>query len=51
MKKRQMNRYLTVGLILTVLVAGLIVLGLFWTPYDPSAMAVGGKFEAPLCAI
>lgn len=47
MKQKTMNGYLIAGLILTVLMATLMLVGLFWTPYDPSAMAVGGKFEAP----
>ena len=50
MKKKTTNLYLTAGLILFGLVAGLILLGTFWTPYDPSAMSVGGKFEAPSMA-
>ena len=32
------NRYLQIGLAITGLVTVLAVLGLFWTPYDPSAM-------------
>ena len=50
MKKRTSNVYLTVGLILFGLVAGLILLGTFWTPYDPAAMSVGGKFDPPSAA-
>ena len=40
------NRFLTAGLVLTGLVAGLIVTGFFWTPFDPSAMSAG-KFLPP----
>ena len=36
MKKK--NTFLRVGLVLTALVVGFIVLGLFWTPYSPNAM-------------
>ena len=36
MKKK--NPFLRVGLVLTALVVGFIVLGLFWTPYSPNAM-------------
>jgi len=36
MKKK--NAFLRVGLVLTALVVGFIVLGLFWTPYSPNAM-------------
>jgi peptide/nickel transport system permease protein len=46
MKKR--NGYLTAGLILTGCMTALILLGFFWTPYDPAAMSGGaGKFQAP----
>jgi len=46
MKKRR-NGCLTVGLILVACMAALILLGCFWTPYDPTAMAVGPKFDPP----
>ena len=36
MKKK--NTFLRVGLVLTALVVGFIVLSLFWTPYSPNAM-------------
>ena len=32
------NRYLQIGLAITGVITVLAVLGLFWTPYDPSAM-------------
>ena len=35
---RRQNGYLTAGLILAGLTAALIVLGFFWTPWDPNAM-------------
>lgn len=47
---RRMNGYLKAGLLLTGFLAALIILGYFWTPYDPTAMAVGPKFEAPALA-
>lgn len=47
---RRMNGYLRAGLILTGFLTALIILGYFWTPYDPTAMAVGPKFEAPTLA-
>lgn len=47
---RRMNGYLRNGLILTGFLTALIILGYFWTPYDPTAMAVGPKFEAPTLA-
>ena len=37
---RRQNGYLTAGLILAGLTAALIVLGFFWTPYDPNAMSM-----------
>ena len=50
MKKRVMNGYLLAGLLLTAFAAALILMGLFWTPYDPQAMAVGPKFDPPSLA-
>lgn len=47
---RRMNGYLKAGLLLTGFLTALIILGYFWTPYDPTAMAVGPKFEAPALA-
>lgn len=44
--KRQ-NGFLTAGLVLTCLMAALILLGFFWTPWDPNAMAAGPKFAGP----
>ena len=41
------NGYLAAGLILTSVLAALILLGTFWTPYDPSAMSTGPKFDSP----
>lgn len=45
--KLRMNPYLKAGLILTGVLAGLIVLGFFWTPYDPAAMSGSEKLLAP----
>ena len=45
MKRR--NWFLVAGLLLTGLLAALLLLGLFWTPYDPNAMAAGPKFGGP----
>ena len=47
---RRGNALLTAGLILTCLLAGLILLGFFWTPYAPNAMAAGPKFAGPSLA-
>ena len=45
MKRR--NGFLTAGLLLTCVLAALILLSFFWTPYDPNAMAAGPKFDPP----
>ena len=45
--KKRMNGYLRVGLIMAGFMVALVIVGAFWTPYDPNAMAVGGKFESP----
>lgn len=46
----RMNGYLKAGLLLTGFLAAVILLGYFWTPYDPTAMAVGPKCEGPTLA-
>ena len=45
--KRAKNSCLTAGLVLTGILAALILLGFFWTPHDPNAMAAGPKFDPP----
>ena len=50
MKQKKLNGYLTAGLILAGVTVALIVLGAFWTPYDPDAMSVGAKFDPPSLA-
>jgi len=47
--KRRADPCLVAGLILVGVLTGLILLGHFWTPWDPTAF-VGGKFEAPSLA-
>lgn len=47
---KRMNGYLQAGLLLTGFLAAVILLGYFWTPYDPTAMAVGPKTGAPSLA-
>lgn len=42
-----MNRYLKAGLFLTVLLTLLILLGVFWTPFDPDAMSGSEKLLSP----
>ena len=43
---RQKNWYLTIGLVLTACMLAFTALGLFWTPYAPSAMSAPDR-EAP----
>ena len=45
MKKR--NPYLTAGLVMTGILTALIVMGVFWTPYDPTAISGSAKLSAP----
>ena len=45
--KKKHNGYLIAGLILTGCVALMILVGFFWTPYDPAAMMTGPKYDAP----
>lgn len=45
--KKKMNGWLLAGLILTGTLLFLIVLGFFWTPYDPAAMSGSEKLLAP----
>lgn len=45
--KQTMNGYLRAGLILTGVLTALILLGFFWTPFDPAAMSGSEKFLSP----
>ena len=49
MKKRWMNPYLTAGLVITGLMLAVILVGIFWTPYSPTAMKYG-RFQPPSAA-
>ena len=42
-----MNRYLCAGLVISGILAAMIVVGFFWTPYDPTAMSGSEKFLPP----
>lgn len=44
---KKTNGYLRAGLLLAGVLAALILLGFFWTPYDPNAMNGGEKFLGP----
>ena len=46
MKRRHLNPYLTAGLVITVLMIAVTVIGIFWTPYAPTAMKYG-RFQPP----
>lgn len=48
MKKR--NTYLIAGAVMMLALTALILLGLFWTPYDPNAMDAAAKFSPPSLA-
>lgn len=45
--KRSLNPYLWAGLVLTGFLAALILLGFFWTPFDPSAISGSEKLLGP----
>ena len=47
--KRRMNKYLVAGLIITGIILVITLIGVFWTPYSPTAMKYG-KFQAPTLA-
>ena len=49
MKKRRLNPYLIAGLVITGLMLAVIVVGIFWTPYAPTAMKYG-RFQPPSAA-
>ena len=44
--KKQFNPYLRAGLIITGVMLTITIVGVFWTPYIPTAMKYG-KFQAP----
>ena len=41
------NWFFKVGLILTVCMVGIVIIGQFWTPYDPNAMDAAAKAQGP----
>ena len=49
MRKRK-NWYFVLGLILTALSVGYSALGLFWTPYSPTAMSSADQYASPSLA-
>ena len=44
---KRLNGYLKAGLLLTGFMTLMIVVGYFWTPYDPSVMMAGPKLSGP----
>ena len=46
MKKRK-NPFLWIGGIISGVMCALIIMGYFWTPYNPTEMNAGAKFQAP----
>ncbi len=48
--RRRKNWYLTLGLILAVLSVGYSGLGLFWTPYSPTAYSAADRYAGPSLA-
>lgn len=44
--KGRINRFLLVGLIITGIIVALTLIGVFWTPYSPTAMKYG-RFQPP----
>lgn len=49
-KKKKHSYNFTVGCILTLVMVGVILLGFFWTPYDPEAMKGTLKLSGPTMA-
>lgn len=49
MKKKKINKYLLAGLIITGIILAVTIIGIFWTPYSPTAMKYG-KFNPPSLA-
>lgn len=47
MRQKHASVNFTLGAVLTIIMTALIVLGFFWTPYDPEAMQGSVKLNAP----
>ena len=47
--KKKINPYLLTGLIITGIMLAITIIGVFWTPYAPTAMKYG-KFQMPSAA-
>lgn len=44
---KRKNWYLTVGTVLTAFMALYMIVGFFWTPYDPSALSSADRYALP----
>jgi peptide/nickel transport system permease protein len=42
-----MNRSLLIGALITLIVTGMALLSLVWTPYDPTAIDIAAKLQGP----
>lgn len=47
--KKKRNLTLIIGAVLTAFMLLFLLIGFFYTPYDPDAMNGAAKFAAPLC--
>ena len=47
MLRRKSDGYLRLGLAITGILTALILVGCFWTPYDPNALSSGAPFTPP----
>ena len=48
--KKQPNYYLYIGAALSAIMILLIIIGFFWTPYEPNAVSAAAKFAPPSLA-
>lgn len=46
-KLKKWNKYLVVGLIMTIITLAIAIVGMFWTPYEATAMSASEKFVGP----
>ena len=46
-KRKKWNNYLIIGLIMTGITLAIAVIGVFWTPYEATAMSASEKFAGP----
>jgi len=46
-KSKKLNMYLIIGAVMAGLIVVMAIVGIFWTPYSPTAMSAGERFNAP----